>query len=179
MAFKFSRSLLPSASPHLHNHSLQVHLEGATAGVWRYRSNGCGKSDGEYIFGRPRSRETSSHFHILLSYNEYTHSIFPNCSSHSLCPRYCGSMQLCGILNARQYHIFSPDPYALRTSMALSNSFRFDVARGAVVCCWRVHCLFAPSFHHTGVEMVYLKKFSQWTWPGAPPIMLEYHLWPD
>jgi len=31
------------------------------AGIWRYRGNGGGRSDGEYIFGRPRSRQESSY----------------------------------------------------------------------------------------------------------------------
>ena len=34
----------------------QVHLQGATAVVRRYRGKGGGQSDGEYIFGGPRSR---------------------------------------------------------------------------------------------------------------------------
>jgi hypothetical protein len=53
-------------------------------------------SEAEYIFGRPRGRLTASHFHLILSYNENTHSIFPNFWSHSLIPRFRGSMQLRG-----------------------------------------------------------------------------------
>jgi hypothetical protein len=53
-------------------------------------------SDAEYIFRRPRFRYTASHFHLILSNNENTHSIFPNFWSHSLFPRFCGSTQLCG-----------------------------------------------------------------------------------
>jgi len=53
-------------------------------------------SDAEYIFGIPRGRETASHFHLILSYNENTHSLFPNFCSHSLFPRFRGSMQLRG-----------------------------------------------------------------------------------
>jgi hypothetical protein len=34
-------------------------------------------SDVEYIFGRLWGRLTASHFHLILSYNENTHSIFP------------------------------------------------------------------------------------------------------
>jgi len=71
----------------------QVHLQGAMAVVRRYRGNGGGQSDGEYIFGRPQSRLTSSHFHLLLSCNENSHSIFPNCWSHLRCH---GSTQLRG-----------------------------------------------------------------------------------
>jgi len=72
---EFTRSQSPSAYPNSLNHSLQlhlsvhsisvskcfsntldqVHLQGATAIVRRYRGNGGGQSDGEYIFGRPRS----------------------------------------------------------------------------------------------------------------------------
>ena len=113
---KLDRSQSPSSYPNSLNHGLQVHLwvhsiyvskclsntldqvhlQGATAVVRRYRANRGGQSDGEYIFGRPRSRLTSSHFHLLLSYNENSHSIFPNFWSHSLCPRFCGSAQLHG-----------------------------------------------------------------------------------
>jgi len=56
-----SISRSPSAAPNTLDHGLQVHLQGATAGVRRYRGNEGGQSDGEYIFGRPRSRQTSSH----------------------------------------------------------------------------------------------------------------------
>jgi hypothetical protein len=53
-------------------------------------------SDTEYILGRPWGRQTASHFHFILSYNENTHSIFPNFWSHLLFPRFCGFMQLRG-----------------------------------------------------------------------------------
>jgi len=73
--------------------SLQVHIQ-------RYRGNGGGQSDGEYILGRPRCRYTSSHFHLLLSYNENSHSIFPNFWSHSLCPRFRGSSRPGSIISS-------------------------------------------------------------------------------
>src|SRR5882757_5308370 len=41
-------------------------------------------------------RLIASHFHLILSYNENTHSIFPNFWSHSLFPRFRGSTQLRG-----------------------------------------------------------------------------------
>ena len=93
---EFTRSQSPSASSNTLDHGLQVHRQGVMAGVWRYRGNGGGLSDGEYVFGRPRSRLTSSHFHPILSQNENTNSVFPNFRSHSLCPRFGGLMQLGG-----------------------------------------------------------------------------------
>jgi len=49
--------------------------------------------------GDPRlDRLTASYFHLILSYNENTHSIFPNLWSHSLFPRFRGSAQLPGFL---------------------------------------------------------------------------------
>jgi hypothetical protein len=53
-------------------------------------------NDAEYIFGRRQGRYTASHFHLILSYNENSHYIFPNCSSHSLSPRFRGTTQLRG-----------------------------------------------------------------------------------
>jgi len=60
-------SLDPGLQVHLSVHSLsvskcisntldQVHHQGETVVVQRFRGNGGGQSDGEYIFGRPRSR---------------------------------------------------------------------------------------------------------------------------
>jgi len=69
---KFAWSCPPNASPNSLDPGLQVHLQAAMAGVWWYWGNGGGQSDGEYIFGIPWSRQTSSHFHLILSYNEYT-----------------------------------------------------------------------------------------------------------
>jgi len=67
---EFTRSQSPSASPNTLDRGFQVDLQDATAVVRRYRGNGGGQSDGEYIFGRPR--KTSSHFHLILSYNDNT-----------------------------------------------------------------------------------------------------------
>jgi hypothetical protein len=53
-------------------------------------------SDPENIFGRPQGRLTSSHFYLILSYNEYTNSIFPNFWSCSLFLRFHGFTQLAG-----------------------------------------------------------------------------------
>jgi len=69
---EFTRSQSPSASPNTLAHGLEVHLHGMMAVIWRYRGNRVGQSDREYTFGRPRSRLTSSHFHLLLSLNEIT-----------------------------------------------------------------------------------------------------------
>ena len=147
MASKFARSRPPSASPKSLDHGIQVHLQGATAGVRKYRGSGGGYSDWEYIFGRPRSRETSSHFHLILSYNENTLSIFPNFWSHSLCPSCHGSMQLRGsstpgsIISSHLILILvEPEPLFLMNSVWMS----------------RALCLLAPSFHHNGLQVVHL-----------------------
>jgi len=55
-ACKLAQSPPPSASPNSPAHSLCIYDEGARAGARRYRGNGDAQSDGEYIFGRPRSR---------------------------------------------------------------------------------------------------------------------------
>jgi hypothetical protein len=64
--------------------------------VQRNRGNAGGMSVAEYIFGRPQGRLTASHFHLILSYIENTHSINPNFCSHSLFPRFHGFTQLPG-----------------------------------------------------------------------------------
>jgi hypothetical protein len=53
---QFTRSRPPSASPNWFDHPLEVNRSGATVGVRRYRGNGGGMSDAEYIFGIPRGR---------------------------------------------------------------------------------------------------------------------------
>jgi len=53
---EFTRSQSPSASPNTLDHGLKVHVQLGTAVGRRYRGNGGGQSDGEYTFGRPRSR---------------------------------------------------------------------------------------------------------------------------
>ena len=93
---EFTRCWSASASPKSLDPGLYVHRQGATVGIRWYSGNGGGQSDGEYILGRPWSRQTSSHFHLIISYNENTHSIFPNFWSQSLCPRFHGSTQLRG-----------------------------------------------------------------------------------
>jgi len=62
---EFTRSRPPSASLNSVDHGLQVHHSWVTAGVPRYRGNGGGPSDGEYILGRPWSRQTSTHFRLI------------------------------------------------------------------------------------------------------------------
>jgi hypothetical protein len=58
-----------------------------------YRGDGGGMSHAEYEIGRIRSRLSASHFHLILSYNENKHSIFPNFGSHLRFPRFSGSTQ--------------------------------------------------------------------------------------
>jgi len=93
---EFTQSRPPSVSFNSHNDILQVHRYWARGGVQRYRGNGGGLSVGEYIFRRPRGRYTSTHFHLIVSYNENTHSILPNFWSLSLFPRWRGSTPLRG-----------------------------------------------------------------------------------
>ena len=101
-ASKFTQSWHPSASPNSLDHGIQMHLQtpSITASKyyvkerWRVYGGPGVKEVGRVmgsIFGRPRSRLTSSHFHLILSYNENTHSFFPNFWSHSVCPRCRGS----------------------------------------------------------------------------------------
>ena len=96
-------------------------------GVRRYIGNRGGMSDVGYTFGRPRGRSTVSHFHLLLSYNKNTHSIFPNFWSHSLFPRFRGSSWLGSIISSHhlrllelnvertQGEIVAPLPIALQS----------------------------------------------------------------
>jgi hypothetical protein len=99
---EFTRSQSPSAYSNLLNYGLpvhlgvhsisvskcisntldQVHLQGEAAVIRRYRGNRCVHCDGEYIFGILWSRWTLSHFHLLLSYNENSHCMFPRYRSH-------------------------------------------------------------------------------------------------
>jgi len=94
--FQFTRPWSPSAYPNKLDHGLQVYHQGASVGVEIFRGNSGGMSDAEYMFGRPRGRYTASHFHLIFSYKENAHSIFPNFWSHSLFPRFFGSTQLRG-----------------------------------------------------------------------------------
>jgi len=60
LAFKsiseFCLSQFASTFTNSHNHGVHLHLLVITASVRRYRGNGGGQSDGEYIFGRPWTR---------------------------------------------------------------------------------------------------------------------------
>ena len=53
---EFTQCQSPRASPNTLEHGLQVHLQGVTGGIRRYRGNKGGQSDGEYLFSRPQSR---------------------------------------------------------------------------------------------------------------------------
>jgi hypothetical protein len=85
----------PSASPNTVTYSLQVTLQRVMVDVRRYRGNRGGQRAREYIFGILHCRKTSSSFHLILSYNENTHRIFPNLLSYSLCLGFRESTQLC------------------------------------------------------------------------------------
>jgi len=157
---EFNRSQSPSASPNTLHHSLQVHLQGVMAVVWRYRGNRGGQSDVEYIFGRPQSTKTSSHFHLLLSYNENKHSLFSNFWSHSLCPRFRGSTQLRrsstpgSIISSYLIPtVLEPKPLFLMNSVWMSREVRQRVDGGLL-------CHLAPSFHHNGLQVVHLYVLS-------------------
>jgi len=93
---QFTQSQSPSGSPNRLDHGLQAHLERAMWGIRWYKVDGVEQSEVESIFGRPRNRYASSHFHLILSSNEDTHYNFPNYYSHSLSLRFSGSTQLCG-----------------------------------------------------------------------------------
>jgi len=124
---EFTRSQSLSVSPNTLDHGLHVHDQRATVVVRRYRGNGGGQNDGECIIGRPRSRLTPSHFHLLLSYHENSPLIFPNFWSHSLCARFRGSSWPGSIISSHlqrllefniegtQGEIFAASPLALQS----------------------------------------------------------------
>jgi len=64
--------------------------------------------------------------------------------------------------------LLEPEPLIVMNYLWMSREVR-----------WWTLCLLAPSFQCNGLQMVNLQKFSQWAWPGAPQIMLEYYLRPD
>jgi len=175
MASKFAQSGPPSASPNLPDPSLQVHLTGATAGVQRYRGNAVGQSDVESIFGRPWSIQTSSHFHLILSYNDYIHSIFPNFWSHSLWPQYCGSTQLDGSSRPGTiipFHLI-PALFEPKVLFCIKSEWLLREVQRCVdggLSASQLHFLTTKAS-----EVVHV-KFTQWVCPGVPPIMLDYHL---
>ena len=74
-------------------------------GVRRYRDNGDGLSDGEYIFGNPRV----DRHHLILSYNEIHTLSFPALGSHPLLQSFHRSTQFVWFLMAR-YRIISSHP---------------------------------------------------------------------
>jgi len=142
---EFTRSQCRGASPNMLDHALQVHLQGATAGVRRYSGNEGGHSDRVSIFGRPRSTLISSHFHLNISYNDNTHSIFRNFWSDSLCPRFHPSTQLRGsstpgsIISCHQIPtLIEPERLLLMNDIWLSRVVRRSVGGG----------LSAFSLHH-------------------------------
>ena len=111
---------------------------------------------GSIYYGRPRSRETSSHFHLLSSYNEDKHSIFSNFWSDSLGPRFGGSTQLSqsstpgSIISSDPIPtLLEPEPVILSNSVLMSR----EVWRSADS--WLL-CLLAPSFDHYGLQVGYL-----------------------
>jgi hypothetical protein len=102
--FKLARLQPPTS----HNHGRQVHLQpySITAspeyilndGQCMYRNPRLTVVDrvmGSIYSADPKVDRHHLNFHLILSYNQNTHSIFPNFWSHSLCPK-CGFTQLCG-----------------------------------------------------------------------------------
>ena len=78
--FKISRPWLPRISSRRYGKFTLI------------QGNGGGQSGMEYMLGRLWSRQTSSHVHIIISYNDNTLLIFPHIWCHSLWPRWCGFM---------------------------------------------------------------------------------------
>ena len=98
--------------------------------------NGGGLSDEQSIFGRPHSRQMSSHFDFILSYNENSYSIFPNILFHSLLPRFRESMQLCGssqlgsIMDSHLATLVELEPLFVITSVSMSQEVWCNVDGG-------------------------------------------------
>jgi len=92
------------------------------AGERRYRGNRGGQSDGEYIFGRPCGIYTSSHFYLILSYDENTQSTFIKFLSHSLCLSFCGSSTPGNIISSHPIPmLYEPERLFLRNSVWMLN----------------------------------------------------------
>jgi len=114
--------------------------------LWRYRENGDGLGDREYIFESPMVQR---HHRILQS----THSIFPCSWSHALLPSVIDTPNSCGfshtlakrsLINAicvvyhglESLHFVSPFSYPPRARNALSPEFPSDAMRGAAERWW-------------------------------------------
>jgi len=85
----------PSPSIKFIYHSFKVCNQVILPGVQRYCGNGGWPHDKVYIFGRPRSLLTLAHFHLILSYNENSHSIIQKLWLDSLCRTLHGMTQFC------------------------------------------------------------------------------------
>ena len=135
-------------------------------------------SNVEYILGRLRGRYTSCHFHLILSYHKNTHSIFPNLWSQSLFPRsdgftqWHGSSRLGSIISSHLLPtLFELELLSLTNSVRRSPEVDRNVDGGLSA--------FKLRRFTTTASKWCISRFSQWASPGAPPIMLDYHLWPD
>jgi len=135
------RTRPPSAYLSSLNLGLQVHLQMYSDTVFKYimkeRQRVYGDTGVTEVDWATGSICTSSHFHLILSYNENTHSIFPNFWSHSLCPRFRGSVQLRG--SSRPGSIIAchplpallkPEPLFLTNSIWMSREVRRSVDGG-------------------------------------------------
>jgi hypothetical protein len=80
------------------NHSLQMYLNWAMAGLERWRCIVGGRTDGHCIFGRGRSWSMSSQLHLIFWYNEYIPSMFPNFWSYPRFLRFHGSTLVFAII---------------------------------------------------------------------------------
>jgi hypothetical protein len=102
-------------------------------GIWGYRGGGDGWSDGEHIFGRPRSRQLTSHLgsHLVSScmfflYHELYTPSFASCDptrTFQVCMRICA---IVWILTTGQHQTFSFASSTPRARTALAHEFRLQ-----------------------------------------------------
>jgi len=180
---KLARSQPPSVSHCLHDYGLQVYLQTSSITASKYifkerrrvyGNTGVTEVDRGTgsIFGRPRSRQISCHFHLILSYNENTHSFFPNFWSHLLCPRCHGSSTPGSIISSHLIpRLLEPETLFQMNSVWMSREVSRSDNGG--LSAFYLH-LFTTTASKWGIS-----KFSQWVCRGAPPIMLDYYLRPD
>ena len=130
-------------------------------------------ASGSIYSGHPRVHR----HHPILSYNNNTHSICPNFWSHSLFPRFRGSMPLHG--SSRPGSIISS--HLRHTSLELELLFATNSVRMSREVWYNIVGLsdFQLCRFTTTASKWCISTSSQWVSPGAPPIMLDHHLWPD
>jgi len=119
----FTRSQSPNESQSTLDHGLQVDPAAVMAVVETFNGTGGGLS-----------RLTSSHFHLILSYNDNTHSICPNYWSNCLCQRCGRSSQLCGsstpgsIISSHPIPmLLTPEPLFVMNSISMSREVQRSV----------------------------------------------------